>query len=160
MVTDSTDAKKYEIAYLISPAVPEDDVARLTGQITKTIEDAKGVVRHIEEPKRRKLAYRLENDRFAYFGWTTFTIDRAAIAEINKKLKFEKEIMRYLLAEEAIEPPRRDVMRSAWRPSGEGAPVEIRAPKREAEAAAPATEAEREAAIESIDKKLDEILGE
>ena len=153
MATDSNDAKKYEVAYIVAGTVPEDDVARITGQITRIIEDSQGMVRKIEEPRKRRLAYPISDDRFAYFAYTTFSAEPLAIQEIEKKLRFEKEVARYLIVEEEVEPPRKDVMRAAWRPHDEeGIPAGVGVPKREAEKAEPVD-------TESIDKRLDEILG-
>lgn len=153
MATDSGEAQKYEISYIVSGNIPEDDAARITGQITRVIEDAKGMVRKIEEPKKRRLAYPVNNDRFAYFGYTTFTIEPSAIPEIEKKLRFEKDVTRHIIVEEETEPPRKDVMRAAWRPrDDEAAGVAAGAPKREVERS-------ESAGSEEIDKRLDEILG-
>src|SRR3989344_4570256 len=131
------DIRKYEIAYLVSPRIAEDDVVRVAGIVTGAIEEQKGVVRHVEEPKKRKLAYAVENDRMAYFGYTRFSIDPAVASEASKRLKFQKEIMRFLVVEEEIEPEKRQIARRAWR-STEGLPstVAVGAPKRETEVAA------------------------
>ncbi|MBI3627317.1 MAG: 30S ribosomal protein S6 [Candidatus Sungbacteria bacterium] len=144
--------KKYEIGYLVSPAVAEDDVARVTGIITRIIGELEGTIRHIKEPEKRRLAYYIENDRLAYFGYTTFSADPAALHEIEKKLKFEKEIMRSLIVEEVIEEKKAHPFRPNWR-STEGM-ARVEAPKREAEVFA-----KSDTNIENIDKRLDEILG-
>ncbi|MBI2055113.1 MAG: 30S ribosomal protein S6 [Candidatus Sungbacteria bacterium] len=153
------DVRKYEIAYLVSPRVAEDDVVRIAGIVTGAIEEQKGVVRHVEEPKKRKLAYPVENDRMGYLGYTRFSADPNAASGISKKLKFQKEIMRFLVVEEEIEPEKRQITRRAWR-STEGLPstVTVGAPKRETEIVA--SPEEREANIEKIDKRLEEILGQ
>ncbi|KKW29086.1 MAG: 30S ribosomal protein S6 [Parcubacteria group bacterium GW2011_GWB1_52_7] len=152
-----SEAKRYEISYLVSPNVAEDDVVRVAGIVTRLIEEAKGVVGHINEPKKRRLFYPIRRERFAYFGYTTFRVDPAAASEISKKLKFEKEILRHLIVEEVIIPPRQFAFRASWQPSEVAAGVKREAPRREA---TPALSLEERAkAIESIDKKLDEILG-
>ena len=151
-----SEAKRYEISYLVSPNVAEDDVVRVAGIVTCVIEEARGVVGHINEPKKRRLFYPIKRERFAYFGYTTFRVDPAAISEIGKKLKFEKEILRHLIVAEIVIPPRQFALRASWQPSEVAAGVKREAPRRE-ETPALSPE-EREAAIETIDKKLDEIL--
>ena len=150
------EAKKYEISYLVSGNVAEDDVVRVAGIVTRLIKESGGVVRHVSEPKKRLLFYPIKKTRNAYFGYTTFSADGDAVPEIVKKLKFEKEILRALLTEEVIIPPRSLPLRAAWRPT-EGDILPKRTLPRREETAVSAEE--RAAAIESIDKKLEEILG-
>lgn len=153
-----TEATKYEIAYIISPKVTEDDVVRVSGIITRIIEDLRGVVRHVHEPIKRRLAYFIENDKNAYFGYTTFTIAQEAVKEISKKLLFEKEVLRFLIVEEEVDLAKRTGFRPSWY-STEGMPgAKVEAPKREAEVST-ATPEEKEAEMAKLDKRLDEILG-
>lgn len=149
-----SEAKKYEIAYLVSPDVPEEDVVRVAGVVTKLIADVEGTVRNITEPRKRRLAYPIKKARAAYFGVTTFSAGKEAPAEIMKKLKFEKEILRALVVEEEIQPVRTS-FRTHWQPTESG--ITRREPSRKEETSL--TAEEREAAIETIDKKLEEILG-
>ncbi|MBI2097261.1 MAG: 30S ribosomal protein S6 [Candidatus Sungbacteria bacterium] len=152
-----SEAKRYEISYLVSPNVAEDDVVRVAGIVTRVIEEAKGVVGHINEPKKRRLAYPMYKHRFAYFGYTTFQISPSQIAEIPQKLRFEKEIIRHLIVDEVVIPPRQFAFRASWQPTEAGISTKRETPRRE-ERPAPSAE-ERAKAIEHIDKRLDEILG-
>ena len=152
-----SEQKKYEIAYLVSPQVPEEDVVRIAGIVTRVIEESKGMVRHVNEPKKRLLFYPIQKDRKAYFGYTTFTADGSTPAEITKKLKFEKEILRSLITEEVIVPARHIPLRAAWQPT-DGSVLPAKQPIRREELPAVSAE-ERKTAIENIDKQLEEILG-
>ncbi len=153
------EAKNYEIAYLINPDIPEDGVFGEAGKITGFIQDARGVVGRIEEPKKRELAYPIGKRSGAYFGWTTFTAAPEKIVEIEKRLKLEKDILRFLIVEEVKRPvyefrarPRELAGRSVRR-----APV---ARLDTAEAFVPqAPKEEDRAKIEELDKRLEEILG-
>jgi ribosomal protein S6 len=153
-----TEAKKYEIGYLVSPRVEEDDVARVAGVITRVIEEMHGVVRHVNEPQKRRLAYPIEKDRLAYFGYTTFSMAPEHVKEVGKKLQFEKEVMRHLLVEEEVDTGRKSGFRPTWQ-STEGMPgLKVEAPKREVETVSASPE-EREAELQKLDKRLDELLG-
>ncbi|MBI4135014.1 MAG: 30S ribosomal protein S6 [Candidatus Sungbacteria bacterium] len=153
-----TDSKKYEIAYLVSESVPEDDVVRVVGIITKTVEDVKGTVLQIEEPQKRRLAYPIGKARVAYFGFTTFRVEPQVVTEINKKLLLEKEIVRFLIVEPSRHPTERPAARAtAWQGASEPVAARIERPRQAAEPRL--SPEEREAAIKNIDKKLDEILG-
>ena len=152
-----SEAKKYEISYLVSADVAEDDVVRVAGIVTRLIEEVEGVVRNIHEPKKRRLSYPIAKSKFAYFGYTTFSANPSAVAEMTKKLKFEKEIMRALIVDEVEIPPRQVAFRASWQPQESGIQPRRETPKREEIPALSAEE--RVAAIQNIDKRLDEILG-
>ena len=80
--------KNYEISYLISPNVSEEQIFGVAGKITSLIQDAKGIANKIEEPKKIKLAYPVQKQRMAYFGWTTFAMLPENLEEFKKKLPF------------------------------------------------------------------------
>src|SRR3989338_7953569 len=92
--------KNYEIAYLLSLLVPENEVATYAGKLTSLIGDQGGVVKRVEEPKARRLAYPVKKERSAYFGYTTFVMAKEAINDLKKKLAFETKILRFLIVEE------------------------------------------------------------
>lgn len=150
-----TETKNYEAAYLISPEVAEEEVFGEAGKITSFIQDAHGLVGRIEEPKKRKLAYPVQKLQNAYFGWTTFAIAPEKLADIDKKIKAEKNIIRYLIAEEVKRP----VVEFRPRPARPLRP----APAPRLEEVKPfvpqAPKEEDRAKIEELDKKLEEILG-
>lgn len=150
-----SEVKSYEIAYLISPDIAEEEVFGEAGKITGFIQDAHGVVGRIEEPKKRKLAYPIEKRAVAYFGWTTFSVAPEKIAEIERHLAPEKNILRSLIVEEVKRPvyefrPRfgRAVGRAPARELGEVKAFTPAPPKEE-----------DQMKIEELDKRLEEILG-
>jgi small subunit ribosomal protein S6 len=149
-----SEVKHYEIAYLINPNIPEDEVFGVAGRITAAIQDSLGVVGRIEEPKRRALAYPIRKLKDAYFGWTTFTSVPASVADIAKRLKQEPSIIRHLISEEVkrptmpLRPPRPRVRRETSTPLSEVRPFTPAAPKEE-----------DPTKIEELDKRLEEILG-
>lgn len=144
------DPKNYELAYLLSPAIPEEEILQKAGEITTLIEENKGVLKHSENPKKIKLAYPVKKEKTAYFGYTTFTIDPELLAALDKKVK-RPEILRYLLVEEEIgrRPP-------AFRPYPSRSPS-LRpkpAPRQEI-----VKKEDQKLDLEALDKKLEEILG-
>ena len=149
------EVKNYEIAYLINPDVAEDDVFGEAGKITAAVQEARGVVGRIEEPKKRKLAYPMDKFWNAYFGWTRFTVSPDGLAEIDKKLRQEKNVIRHLITEEMKRPavefkPRSEhrITKTPARPREEVKPFMPAAPKEE-----------DKTKIEELDKRLEEILG-
>jgi small subunit ribosomal protein S6 len=148
-----SETKNYEIAYLINPDVAEDEVFGEAGKITGFVQDARGLVGHIEEPRKRRLAYPIEEFKQAYFGWTTFAIIPSELPELKKKIKAEKNMVRFVVSEEVKKAPflARSMRARHAVPQAnleEIKPFEPQAPKEE-----------DKVKIEELDKRLEEILG-
>lgn len=148
-----SEAKNYEIAYLISPDVAEDEVFGEAGKITGFIQDAHGLVGHIEEPRARRLAYPMKKFRNAYFGWMSFTATPERIADLEKRVRAEKSVIRFFISEEVKRPaaharPMREMRRAPRESLEDVKPFEPQAAKEE-----------DKVKIEELDKRLEEILG-
>lgn len=144
-----SDTKNYELAYLLSPSLPEEDVLVWSNKIAALIEEAHGVIRRFEPPKKRQLSYPIKKTSFAYFGWIVFTVAPDVVLQINKKVKELEHILRHLTTEigEADTRPRVYPLRSVRK-----APLQ--------ETKQPVREKKDEALdLEALDKKLEEILG-
>ena len=146
----ATESKNYELAYLLSPSVPEEAALTWTGKLTNLITDNKGVIRRVNEPRKKRLAYPVKKANEAYFGYTTFSMAPGNTHAINKMLKADKDILRYLLTEEEIEtrPP---LLRPLYT---KRVPPKPRPILRE-----PELKPEEKLDLEALDKKLEEILG-
>lgn len=150
-----TDAKNYELAYLLSPSLQEMEMLDYAGKISALIEEQKGAIRRVETPKKRRLAYAVKKERNAFFGWTTFAALPAAVAAIEKKAKEIPQVLRHLIVEEEIET-RRPILRTFGAGAGLPAPaVGQKAPEVPREKEVPAEKLD----FEALDKKLEEILG-
>lgn len=144
-----TSSKNYELAYLLSPSLPEEEVLGYAGKLSALIEEQNGAIRRVEPPKKRRLAYAVHKERTAYFGWTTFAALPSAIAAIEKKAKEIPQVLRHLITEEEIET-RRPLLRTFTPSAGGLAPVgRPREPEGQGE----------KLDFEALDKKLEEILG-
>ncbi len=145
----SSDAKNYEIAYLLSPSIPEEGVLTHAGKMTSVIEDAKGAIRHMEAPKRRKLSYHVKKHDTAYFGWTTFSVAPQAVKTIEKKMKDIGDVLRHVIVyEEETRVPIATLREIRREPAGAHPPALSVSPKEDVSLD-----------LAALDKKLDEILG-
>ena len=59
------DPKNYELAYLLSSSIPEEEVLTRAGKLTALIEENKGLIRHVQEPRKIKLAYPVKKEKVA-----------------------------------------------------------------------------------------------
>jgi len=147
-----SDLKNYEIAYLLSSALSEEEVSVAGGKLSKLIEDAKGMIRRVEIPKKRQLAYPINKERSAYFGWITFAIHSGSVKDIKKRLEGIAELLRSMIVEE-VEAPQRQFLRTIpSRPNISAKPSSVPIVPR-------AEEKDERLDLEALDKKLEEILG-
>ena len=141
--------KNYEIAYLLSSSTSEEEVLTHAGNISALIEEQKGTIKHLQEPRKHKLCYAIRKERNAYFGWTTFRLNPDGIAALEKKLKAQPSILRYLIVEEETRLKAPVFRTPMARPSVQKAASIPRESERQ----------EQKLDLEALDKKLEEILG-
>lgn len=95
----------YEAGFLLVPTLPEEKLDEEMASIKALISKHGGVVISEDSPKSRSLSYSMtkvvETKRYkfseAYFGWVKFELDRSALAEVEKGLKENISVLRYLL---------------------------------------------------------------
>lgn len=163
--------KKYEMAYLLSPNVPEEEVLGYDQKITSFISQSGGEIINAKPSKKIKLSYQIKKNTHAYFGLINFSAFPEKIGEIEKKFKFEEKLLRYLIvfldkkaeiAKKTALPPFAEEER---KPAAFRAGAKYMIPETKITARKPAEAAEKKpedkkASLEEIEKKLEKILGE
>lgn len=105
-VTDvAKDPVIYEVGYHIVPIVGEDNLGARATKVRDVIESHKGMIIADEFPRALELAYPMakvaENKRATYtsafFGWFKFQALPDALVAIDKDLKKDVDILRYLV---------------------------------------------------------------
>lgn len=144
-------SKNYELAYLLTPSMTEEEALAQAGKLSVIIEQEKGAIRHLETPKKRKLAYAIKKEKTAYFGWTTFAAAPDTIARLAKKVREMPEVLRHMITEEQIETRKPFIRSFAPRPIG-SMPAPKPIPREE-------QKPEEKLDLEALDKRLEEILG-
>ena len=143
------DTKNYEIAYLLSPTISEEEILTHANALGTLIEQQKGAIKHVQNPRKQQLAYPIHKQRNAYFGWITFRLAPDSITALEKKLKANTQILRYLIVEEETRlkaPVFRAPTPKPISPKTPAIPREIKKPEEKLD-------------LEALDKKLEEILG-
>jgi ribosomal protein S6 len=107
MTENNTDRNAiYEIGYLISSAVPEENVSAEADSVKKIITDAGATVIAEELAHKVQLAYTIskktvagsyDNHDEAYFGWVKFEVDSGLIENIKKAVENHSKVIRMLL---------------------------------------------------------------
>ncbi len=131
--------KHYELTCLISSKISEEEAKKIQEKTTSFIQENGGILIHEKSPEVKRLAYPVQKEPVAFLIIMEFQLAAEKIAPLEKNLKSEKEILRYLLV---IKPAlkKTKAIRSIKRAKAEK-PTE-----------------ERKVELKEIEKKLDELL--
>ena len=89
--------QNYELSYLISSQASEQAWQEISRKINDFIQAKEGVVLESQLPQRISLAYSVKKENAAWFQITYFSLDSSKLEDLQKKLREEKEILRFLL---------------------------------------------------------------
>lgn len=141
--------KNYELTYLISTDVSEEELKNLSEKIKNFVQEEEGIIKKTTEPSKIKLGYQIKKKEGAFLSVLNFSFQPSAdqpkagnpekIANLEKKLKAENQILRYMILNKDLsEKPIRPRRVSPKTTTKESEKVELK----------------------EIDKKIEEILKE
>lgn len=147
----------YELTYLLSPDLSEEEVRRWQEKIRTTIQEEGGIISETKNPLKRKLAYPIKDNlrskkREGYLATLSFNLDSdrqksrpEKLENLEKKLRAENQILRYLISSKR----RAKIIAMAKKPFPKPKiPKKVEKPK------------VKKVELGEIEKKLEEILGE
>lgn len=90
------DKRTYEVMYLAAPETADEDIAKLNETIGQIVDNGGGTIVKTEDMGRRKLAYPINKKTEGYY--VLFEIDGSGqeIAELERRMRVNDMIMRYL----------------------------------------------------------------
>lgn len=89
-------SQKYEILYLIDPALGEEGIAAMVEKFKGMVE-AQGTLLSLDEWGKRKLAYPINDLPEAYYVLMTCESEPAFPAELDRVFKITEGVMRSLI---------------------------------------------------------------
>lgn len=88
---------KYELMYILSSAVSDNDAPAVSTQIDKAITDLGGNLFSTQALGKKKLAYPIKKTRNGFYILSAFTIEPRKVAELDGKIRSLDSIIRYLI---------------------------------------------------------------
>ncbi|MFH1714046.1 MAG: 30S ribosomal protein S6 [Candidatus Nealsonbacteria bacterium] len=140
--------KNYELTFLISPDLPEEEAKGFQQKINSYIQEQEGLLINGNILLKRTLAYPISKISEAYLAVSVFQLNPEKLAEVEKKLKEENQIIRYLITvvkKERKLPARR---------------IKALVQKSKVTVTERTEPQEKKVELNEIDKKLEEILNE
>lgn len=89
--------RDYELTLVLDPDLTSENQKKLVDKTKKLIENIKGEVTKIKEWGRRQLAYPIKKKKMGFYFLLEIKLPEKSPLELDKKLKLEEEIIRYLL---------------------------------------------------------------
>ena len=124
-IQNTTDSRErvYEFAYLFSVSLDSEQLEKEFSKLKEEIEKISKEIVSESAPELIDLAYTIKiNDEGknikhdkAYFGWIKFVTDPSYLGEFEEELKFNKNLIRYLLVKTVREDTRAQLEEDAMR---------------------------------------------
>lgn len=148
--------KLYELTYLISPDLSEEELKNFSGKISNFIQEETGTLEKTTGPSKKKLGYPIKKKEEAFLVALNFSLNPEKLGNLEKKLKAENQILRYIiLTKKAPEKTLRPKLTSLELASKEASPKIKKLPE-----VPPKITKPKKVELKEIDKKIEEILGE
>lgn len=138
--------KRYELTYLITPDLTEEEIKNLIDKISGFILELSGTIEKTIGPEKRKLAYLVKNKKEAFLSSLIFSLNQDKIEELFKIIEKESLILRHIIIVLKNKSQRSFKIKKRTRPEIKSAEEIAREDK------------DKKVEIEKIDEKIDEIL--
>lgn len=89
--------RSYEMMFAINPQLEDKELDSLLDKLKKLITDAKGEITKTNKWGKRKLAYEIKDFTEAIYVVLNFNVDEKIIIELERVIKLEERVIRYLL---------------------------------------------------------------
>lgn len=86
----------YELTYILNPVLDDEKFSELVSFVNKLIEDNGGEVVDVDEWGVRKLAYDIDKKSTGYYVNMYFNAPANAIEVVERNMRINDDIMRYL----------------------------------------------------------------
>lgn len=92
--------KKYEVMYIIRPTVESENTKKIINQFSELFVNYSSQVLELKELGLKDLAYEIEHHKKGYYVWMLVSATPEAIAEFNRVVRINEEIIRFIVVKE------------------------------------------------------------
>lgn len=148
--------KTYELTYIISPEITQEEAGALAKEFESFIQSNEGSVLKQENPIAKTLSHQVKKHASGFVGSIEFQLEPEKIIQLEERIKKDGKISRHMVI---IKEP----VKAAKERRTRTKPVTDLQPETKIEArepVTPKTEPKQKVELKDIEQKLDEILGE
>ena len=132
-MNEAENTKEYEMSYLLTPEISEDKTDSEITELKNIITENSGSIVQADPIEKKWLVYPVKKQNQAYFGVVYFNVGTEGLDKIKKTLALYKKVLRYLILNKVLKP--KSKIATNTRQS-----------------------AETPAAVQSFDKRLEDLL--
>jgi len=88
---------KYELMYILSSAVSDNDAPGVADEVTKFVKDSGGEILASEMMGKKKLAYPIKKTRNGFYILQTFNLEGRKLQDLDNKLRSIEPIIRSMV---------------------------------------------------------------
>jgi len=89
--------REYELVVIINPEIPDEENTQVVDRVAQLIAAGGGEITKTDSWGRRRLAYPIDRHREGFYVVQQFRMAPEATAELERSLKLNEDIIRYLL---------------------------------------------------------------
>jgi small subunit ribosomal protein S6 len=89
--------RPYELGFILHPEVEQSDVTQTVDRVGQYVTSGGGEVASVDVWGRRALAYPIRRQNEGTYVFLQVQLEPQAIQELERNLKLDEEILRYLL---------------------------------------------------------------
>jgi small subunit ribosomal protein S6 len=103
--------RRYEIVYIINPDLDTEPLKEVVTKFSDIITKLKGSVLRVDEWGKRKLAYEVKHFDKGYYVVCDFCGDPTTVDEVERNLKLDDRVLKYITVKVADDVDPEEVMR-------------------------------------------------
>lgn len=88
---------QYELTVIIKPSIPENERMGIESKVVEGLEDKSGKILNVHSYGKKPLAYEIKSCQEGYYVSYEFETFPENISTIDSNLKFNNDILRYLI---------------------------------------------------------------
>ncbi|MDA5109453.1 MULTISPECIES: 30S ribosomal protein S6 [Brevibacillus] len=92
--------RQYEVMYVLRPDLEEEKVKANVARYQEVVTNFGGEVTNLQEMGKRRLAYEIKKFREGYYVLMNFKANSDAVAEAERLMKINDDVIRYLFVRE------------------------------------------------------------
>ncbi len=94
---------KYELAFVVSAKLEDEERAAAVEKAKAYIERFGGNVTEVEEWGKKRLAYEIQHQREGFYYFIQFEADASCPAELERRVRIMDNVLRYLVVRKDAE---------------------------------------------------------
>ncbi len=99
--------RKYETIFILQPDLGEEDVKSVTDKVQDVVASYQGAFHRLDDWGARKLAYPIRKFPRGRYFYLRFDGGAALVAELERRLRLDEKVLRYLSVNITDEPERK-----------------------------------------------------